>query len=51
MIGRVLATWLGPEGGKFAAVLVSSNVLVGFLVALYAVAISEVVRLMEEAGA
>ncbi len=48
MIVRVLGAWLGPETAKMAGLVISSNVLTGFLVALYAVAISEVVRLMEE---
>ncbi|MFM9940927.1 MAG: hypothetical protein ACKVP7_15695 [Hyphomicrobiaceae bacterium] len=48
MIVRVLGVWLGPDGAKLAGLVISSNVLTGFLVALYAVAISEVVRAMEE---
>lgn len=48
MIMRVLSQWLGPEAAKVAGLLISSNVLTGFLVALYAVAVSEVVRVMEE---
>lgn len=48
MIVRVLATWLGDGGARAAGLILSSNVLTGFLVALYAVAVSEVVRVMEE---
>ncbi len=48
MIVRVLGVWLGTDGAKLAGLVISSNVLTGFLVALYAVAISEVVRVMEE---
>lgn len=50
IIVRVLATWVGPEGAKLVGLVISSNVLTGFLVALYAVAISEVVRVLEEAA-
>jgi hypothetical protein len=48
LIVRVIAVWLGADGARLAGLLVSSNVLTGFLVALYAVAVSEVVRHLEE---
>ena len=48
MIVRVLAQVLGADGARLAGLVISSNVLTGFLVALYAVAVSELVRGMEE---
>ena len=48
MIVRLLAQWLGPDTARIAGIVISSNVLMGFVIALYAVAVSEIVRAMEE---
>lgn len=48
MVVRMLAVWLGPQGARIAAIVVSTNVLAGFVIAVYAVAVSEVVRTLEE---
>jgi hypothetical protein len=49
LIVRVLAVPLGPEAAQAAAILISSNVLSGFVLAVWAVAVSELVRVLEEA--
>ena len=46
MLGLVLS----PEMAKIAGVLVSVNMLTGFAIAVFAVAIAELVRLLEEPG-
>jgi hypothetical protein len=48
LIVRILAGYIGPEWAKLAGILVGSNVLVGFVIAIYAVVLSEVVRTLEE---
>ena len=48
MVVRVLNPLLGADAARVAGLVISSNVLTGFLVALYAVAVSEIVRGMEE---
>lgn len=48
LIVRILATYAGPEWAKAIGIVVGSNVLVGFIIAVYAVVLSEVVRVLEE---
>jgi hypothetical protein len=48
MIVRLLVPWLGVDGARLAGIVISSNVLTGFVIALYAVAVSEIVRGLEE---
>ncbi|MEZ5819067.1 MAG: hypothetical protein R3D44_18510 [Hyphomicrobiaceae bacterium] len=49
LIVRIVSSYLGPEWAKVLGVVIGSNVLVGFVIAIYAVALSEIVRAMEEA--
>lgn len=49
LIVRIVGTYVGPEWAKVIGVVVGSNVLVGFVIAIYAVVLSEVVRTLEEA--
>ncbi|HEX4892342.1 MAG TPA: hypothetical protein VFV47_03585 [Hyphomicrobiaceae bacterium] len=49
LIVRVLAVPLGVEGAQAGAIVISSNVLTGFVLAVWAVAVSELVRVLEEA--
>ena len=46
----MLGIYLPPEAAKIAGILVSVNMLTGFAIALFAVAIAEVVRRMELSG-
>jgi hypothetical protein len=48
LIVRILASYVGPEWAKLIGIVVGSNVLVGFVIAIYAVVLSEVVRTCEE---
>lgn len=49
LIVKLVATYTGPEWAKVVGIVAGSNVLVGFVIAIYAVLLSEVVRTMEEA--
>src|SRR5690606_12488776 len=49
LIVRILATYTGPEWAKAVGIVIGSNVLVGFIIAVYAVVLSETVRALEEA--
>ncbi|MGE3915411.1 MAG: hypothetical protein AB7F78_06890 [Hyphomicrobiaceae bacterium] len=49
LIVRLLSGWVGPEWAKVVGIVVGSNVLAGFVIAIYTVVLSEVVRIMEEA--
>lgn len=49
LLVRLIATYTGPEWAKAIGIVIGSNVLVGFILALYAVILSEVVRTLEEA--
>jgi hypothetical protein len=48
LIVRLIATYTGPDWAKLAGIVIGSNVLVGFLIAIYAVVLSEIVRTLEE---
>lgn len=48
LIYNLIAGMIGPEAGRIAALLVNSNVLTGFVLAVHAVVLSEIVRGMEE---
>lgn len=48
LIVRIVSTYTGPEWAKLIGIVVGSNVLVGFIIAIYAVLLSEVVRILEE---
>ena len=45
---RLIASYTGPDWAKAIGIVIGSNVLVGFILALYAVLLSEVVRTLEE---
>lgn len=49
LLVRLLSTLTGPEWARGIGIVVGSNLLTGFVLAIYAVALSEVVRVMEEA--
>lgn len=49
LIVRLLLPFAGPEGARAIGIVIGSNVLAGFVISLYAVIVSEVVRVMEEA--
>ncbi len=49
LVVRLVAGYTGPEWAKVVGIVVGSNVLVGFVIAVYAVLLSEIVRTMEEA--
>jgi hypothetical protein len=49
IVVRGLSLWLGTQGARVAAILLSTNVLAGFVIALYAMVVSEIVRVLEEA--
>lgn len=49
LIIRLIAGIAGPAWAQIIGVIIGSNVLAGFVLGLYAVAISEIVRVMEEA--
>jgi len=49
LIVRIFAIYLNPEWAKALGIVIGSNVLVGFAIAVYAVVLSEVVRMLEEA--
>ncbi|MGE0766866.1 MAG: hypothetical protein AB7L90_10415 [Hyphomicrobiaceae bacterium] len=49
LIVRIVGAYTGPEWAKAIGVVIGSNVLVGFVIAVYAVIVSEVVRGLEEA--
>ena len=49
LLVRLVANFTGPEWAKVIGIAVGSNVLVGFIIAIYAVILSEIVRMMEEA--
>lgn len=49
LIVRILGSYIAPEWAKVVGIVVGSNVLVGFVIAVYAVVLSEVVRVLEEA--
>lgn len=46
----ILGQFMPPDIAKIAGILVSVNMLTGFAIAVFAVAIAEIVRRMEEAG-
>lgn len=48
LIVRILSAYIGPEWAKAVGIVVGSNVLAGFVIAVYAVVLSEVVRTLEE---
>jgi hypothetical protein len=50
LVVALLSVPLGPEAGRIVGVLVSVNVLTGFVIALYALLIAEAVRRVEERG-
>jgi hypothetical protein len=50
IVVSLLGIYLPPETARVAGVLVSVNVLTGFAIAVFAVAIAEIVRHLEEAG-
>jgi hypothetical protein len=50
LIYNLIAGAIGPEAGRIAALLVNSNVLTGFVLAVHAVALSEISRVIEETG-
>lgn len=49
LIVRLAAGYIGPDWAKLVGIVIGSNVLVGFILALYAVLLSEIVRTLEEA--
>jgi hypothetical protein len=49
LIVRLLGMYIGPEWAKVVGVVVGSNMLAGFVIAIYAVMLSEIVRHLEEA--
>jgi hypothetical protein len=49
LIVRALSAFVGPSWAQAIGIAIGSNVLVGVVIALYAVTISEMVRVMEEA--
>ncbi|MDX2154904.1 MAG: hypothetical protein SFW09_00210 [Hyphomicrobiaceae bacterium] len=49
LLVRLLASHVGPDWAKMVGIVVGSNMLAGFVIAVYAVAIAEVVRILEEA--
>lgn len=49
LLVRLISGYAGPEWGKVIGILIGSNMLVGFILAIYAVMLSEVVRTLEEA--
>jgi hypothetical protein len=48
LIVRILSAYTGPQWAKAIGIIVGSNVLVGFVIAVYAVVLSEIVRTLEE---
>ncbi len=50
IVVSMLALYVPPDAAKVLGVLVSVNMLTGFAIAVFAVAIAEVVRQLEEAG-
>ena len=50
IVVTILAQFMRPDIAKIAGILISVNMLTGFAVAVFAVAIAEVVRRLEEAG-
>lgn len=48
LIYNLISGAIGPEAGRIAALIVNSNVLTGFVLAIHAVAVSEVTRMLEE---
>lgn len=50
IVVTMLGVFLPPDVAKIAGILVSVNMLTGFAIAVFAVAIAEVVRRLEEAG-
>ncbi|MFV0297429.1 MAG: hypothetical protein ACK5JT_15040 [Hyphomicrobiaceae bacterium] len=48
LIVRLLSDLIGPSAAQVAGIVIGSNMLAGFLIAIYAVTVSEVVRIMEE---
>jgi hypothetical protein len=48
LIVRILSGYTGPEWAKVIGIVIGSNVLAGFIIAIYAVVLSEVVRTLEE---
>lgn len=49
LIVRLASTYIGPDWAHALGIVVGSNILAGFILALYAVVVSEVVRGLEEA--
>jgi hypothetical protein len=49
LIVRLAGAFLGTSPARVVGVFIGSNVLVGFIISLYAVVLSEVVRVLEEA--
>jgi len=49
LIVRIIGGYAGPEWAKAIGIVIGSNVLVGFVIAVYAVVLSEIVRTLEEA--
>ena len=50
IVVTILGQFMRPELAKLAGILVSVNMLTGFAIAVFAVAIAEVVRRLEDAG-
>ena len=48
LLVRIMSGFVGPEGARAIGIVIGSNVLAGFVIALYAVVVSEVVRVLEE---
>lgn len=49
LLVRLISGFTGPEWGRAIGIVIGSSVLAGLVIAVYAVAISEVVRVLEEA--
>jgi hypothetical protein len=49
LIVRLMATYIGADWAKIVGIALGSNVLVGFVLAVFVVVISEVIRVLEEA--
>ena len=49
LIVRMVAVYTGGDWAKVVGIVIGSNVLVGFILAIYAVLLSELVRTLEEA--
>ena len=48
LIYNLISGAIGPEAARVASLFLNSNVLTGFVLAIHAVALSEIVRTLEE---